>query len=141
MKFSPDDYRRFFSFVQKHDGCSCWFWIGPKRNHGYGMFSLGSKNYCAHRIACRMFKDPIPDGLVVDHICWQKSCVNPDHLEYVTQQENCLRYTRKITHCKNGHEFSYINEKGHRICSACKHESQLRRRAEKVIDRDAEAHA
>jgi hypothetical protein len=87
----------------------------------------------AHRAAYRLFVGPIPDGYEVDHLCQNRGCVNPDHLEAVPLKENRRRrdtpsgkrhWNGKKTHCKNGHPFSganlAIDANGRRICVSCR---------------------
>lgn len=71
---------------------TCWIWDGAKKGDGYGtfnMFNYGSKN--AHRVSYELFKGKIPKGYDVDHLCRERCCVNPEHLEAVTRQENIQR--------------------------------------------------
>lgn len=88
----------------------CWLWLGALDRDGYGHISVGRKtNTGAHRAAYEAFVGPIPTGMVIDHRCRVRCCVNPDHLEPVTPRENVLRgdssaaeFARR-THCKRGH--------------------------------------
>lgn len=115
---------RFWSNVEK--GPNCWEWSGCI-NGGYGVFFSDGAKKKAHRISWELLKGKIPDGLVIDHICRNSSCVNPDHLEPVTSGENTRRgisHNRMRTHCKYGHEFTNVNtyrrpdttSRGCRIC-------------------------
>lgn len=82
---------RFWIKVQRDDE-GCWAWIGSRNGKGYALFEVagrGSKR--AHRWAYEHFIGPIPDGLTIDHLCLNKSCVNPHHLEPVTNAENQRR--------------------------------------------------
>jgi hypothetical protein len=113
----------------------CWLWTGA-RGGPYGKFSYGSRTLGtriqigAHRFAYQNLVGPIPDGLVLDHLCRTPLCVRPDHLEAVTQWENTLRTGNPIaelarkTHCKRDHELSGENlaidpKTGQRRCRAC----------------------
>lgn len=98
----------------------CWLWIGtvmPVR--GYGRMPDESKRIrFAHRIAWQLYRGPIPEGLVIDHVCRVRSCVNPDHLRLVTIGQNVLENSVGLaaqnaakTHCKHGHEFTTENTK------------------------------
>lgn len=69
----------------------CWDWIASKNQDGYGQFKLNSKMLKAHRVSYHNFKGPIPEGLQLDHLCSNRSCINPDHLEPVTQAVNNRR--------------------------------------------------
>jgi len=85
--------------VKKMRRTGCWVWTGGLtydwrggNRAGYGRFSIGGKPKLAHRVAYELFRGPIPDGMVLDHTCERKSCVNPDHLEPVSSRENVLRH-------------------------------------------------
>lgn len=84
--------QRFWEKVDKTR--TCWIWTGALDQNGYGKFRYMEKNRSsayAHRVAYELVKGEIPDGLHLDHLCRTRSCVNPDHLEPVTQRENNLR--------------------------------------------------
>lgn len=106
---------RFLAKVNKLDS-GCWEWIGAKWR-GYGKFNLGHKigTMQAHRFSYQQFKAPLTSGLVLDHLCKNTACVNPDHLEEVTQAVNLKRGPgnryKERTHCTNGHEFTEENTK------------------------------
>lgn len=81
---------RLLKHVIKTD--SCWIWTGATRGKGYGMMSLGSKNsISAHRFSYELFVGSIPEGMQIDHLCMNKLCVNPKHLEPVDNKENQRR--------------------------------------------------
>lgn len=77
---------RFLKYVNKTD--TCWLWIGYKNNKGYGMISIKNKPYLSHRLSYELFKGNIPDNLFIRHKCDVRNCVNPEHLEYGTNQDN-----------------------------------------------------
>ena len=92
----------------------CWLYAGYKSNLGYGQLWLDGKRYIAHRVSYETFVKPIPEGLVIDHLCRVRHCINPDHLEPVTSRENTLRgegvlINKRKTHCPKGHEYTQSN--------------------------------
>lgn len=107
----------------------CWLWEGYVDAHGYGYAAYQGKNHRAHRHVYELLVGEIPKGLVLDHLCRVRNCVNPDHLEPVTHKENLMRgYTHaransEKTHCAQGHEYTPENtyrEKLQRVCKTCK---------------------
>lgn len=129
---------RFFEKVEEDPITQCWNWIGSKTFDGYGRFWSKNETILAHRFIYKIKKGKIPKGLTLDHLCRNPSCVNPDHLEPVTQQENVLRgigitaQNAKKTHCKRGHKLKgdnlYIKPNKDRICRICKNNEQKNRR-------------
>jgi hypothetical protein len=107
----------------------CWLWTGAQCK-GYGNYAdADRKNHRAHRYAYMLYVGAIPSGLVLDHLCKNPACVNPAHLQPVTQKENLRRgrgpsaqYAR-MSHCKRGHkrtpESFYYRANGTRQCKAC----------------------
>jgi hypothetical protein len=88
-------------------GKRCWLWTGAKDSSGYGQMrgegGIHAKVEQAHRIAWQIFRGPIPAGLEIDHLCEVKACVNPDHLEPLTQAQNTHRYfAKRYRNCKHG---------------------------------------
>jgi HNH endonuclease len=69
----------------------CWLFTGKRHREGYGRLNRGGKQHLAHRVFYEAFVGPIPDGYELDHLCKNKSCVNPRHLEAVPHQENMQR--------------------------------------------------
>lgn len=91
-KFKDPD-ERFWSKVDA--SAPCWVWTAASAGKGYGKFTLsanGKTRYpLAHRYSWELLVGPIPEGMTLDHLCKNRKCVNPDHLEVVTQAVNCLR--------------------------------------------------
>jgi len=123
-----DPLDRFWEKVDKTE--TCWIWTAHINWKGYGQFyfadSRGNKRMMgAHRAAYELFVDEIPSGLIIDHLCRVRHCVNPEHMELVTNQENLDRgdTNSKRTHCPRDHEYTpentYMTSKGSRVCRAC----------------------
>jgi hypothetical protein len=123
----------------------CWLWGGHVSKDGYGRTKALGVSKSAHRIAYKIFKGPVPDGLTLDHLCGNPRCCNPGHLEAVPHRVNVLRsltspsaVNARKTHCKNGHEFTSGNTSvfnGMRRCRAClraKAEQARRRKGKRV---------
>lgn len=117
---NPNPLLRFQERIIKHE-TSCWFWQARLNAQGYTVFKVNGKIVHVHRWAYETFKGPIPEGLVVDHLCTNRSCVNPDHLEAITVKENNIR--AKGTSCfQEGHprtEENTIIISGVQICRRC----------------------
>jgi hypothetical protein len=112
---------RFWEKVDKSG--DCWIWTGVL-NHGYGGFApIHGLLVLTHRFAYELLIGPIPEGLQLDHLCRVRSCVNPAHLEPVTQKENNRRAQAIKTHCPSGHPYDEVNTylwQGRRKCRECR---------------------
>jgi hypothetical protein len=88
----------------------CWVWTGCLNSRNYGCTSVNGKVVLTHRVAYTIYKGDIPEGLQVDHLCFNTKCCNPSHLEAVTQKVNAERTRRATkTHCVNGHPLAGEN--------------------------------
>jgi hypothetical protein len=118
---------RFWAKVEKTE--TCWLWVGALNESGYGVVraSRARSNHLAHRWSYEQAKGPIPEGLTIDHLCRVTNCVNPEHLEAVTQAVNNFRAengaarVRRTGCCIHGHSLSdaYIDGRGRRVCRTC----------------------
>ncbi len=118
---------RFWTKVRLDAGC--WVWTAAKDGDGYAHFDWHGEVELAHRVAYQVLVGPIPDGLTLDHLCRVRACVNPQHLEPVTNRENLLRgngfsgVNARKTHCAKGHAYdeanTYHRPSGGRDCRKC----------------------
>ncbi len=133
-------------------GEKCWYnditdcieWMGSRCATGYGNIYVNGRMQLAHRVAYEWQRGPIPAGLVLDHLCRNEGCVNPDHLEAVTHIENVRRGYRAAdqlhnTHCPSGHPYSgknlYRTPEGGRACRTCRGAARDRITKEKRADK------
>ena len=105
---------RFWSKVaQTGNVCECWDWTASL-TFGYGKFFCNGKMEWSHRVAFELTRGEIPEGLQLDHLCHNRACVNPWHLEPVTQDVNKRRGADEITNCLRGHEYTAENTRRNR---------------------------
>jgi len=124
----------------------CWVWSGCLQKDGYGSCNRRMGQSLAHRAFYVFFCGAIPEGKEIDHTCRNRACVNPDHMEPVTHQENVARSVHvpdrhrngKKTHCKRGHAFDAVNtvlekegDRQRRKCRTCRNVGQNERKARK----------
>ena len=109
---------------------TCWIWDGALSHNGYGRARVDGRMANVHRAAYEALVEPVPAGLQIDHLCFERRCYNPAHLEVVTPAENRRRSAARITSCPAGHlyddENTYITAAGARSCRTC---TRLRKRA------------
>lgn len=114
----------------------CWRWVGERNKNGYGWLKIGADRYMAHILSYEAHIGPVPEGKILDHLCHNRWCIQPKHLEPVTDRENTLRGSSSAARyatrdrCDRGHEFTPENtikraDRGRR-CRECLKE--IRRR-------------
>lgn len=142
MRRGPTLKERFWSKVSLPDPVTgCMEWQGATHK-GYGRFWRLEGSRRAHVVSYEMANGPVPEGMILDHLCRSPGCVRPDHLEAVTQKENTRRGNLNAdkmarTHCPQGHPYAgknlWLRSSGQRRCRACEcersREYQRRRRA------------
>lgn len=112
------------------DEFGCWIWEKGFTNSGYAKATVNYKTVLVHRFMYENLVGPIPEGMQLDHLCRDKRCINPDHLEPVTLQENMNRRNSYVIECKHGHSLTrdnlYITPDGRRQCKTCRREAVAR---------------
>ena len=132
-------FERFAEKVHLLPCGGCWEWRAKVNLNGYGYFWNGQAMQLAHRFSYEHWVGPIPTGLDLDHLCRNRDCVNPSHLEPVTRSENLRRgkpagsHNRAKTHCPQGHPYDGANlyvapSSGRRGCRTCRADANTRRR-------------
>jgi hypothetical protein len=137
MRIYPSTIERFYAAIRTDLSTGCWNWTKWTDRGGYGGFRHQGKLVLTHRFAYEYFREPIPSGLQIDHLCRNRACCNPWHLEVITAEDHCQRSpisptavnARKV-YCKRGHEFTrdntYHGTNG-RECLICKQMLRKRR--------------
>lgn len=131
---------RLLARIRINEDTGCWEWTLERNNAGYGKISLGARNEgkeLVHRVAWKLWNGPIPEGLVLDHLCRVRHCCNPAHLEVVTPSVNAQRRAPRArdvdTHCIHGHEYTFENTfrrpDGRRLCRTCQRNHYVRGKA------------
>lgn len=137
MAGAPSSIRpwRFLPKVRRAEGC--WEWLGKHNKKGYAIYG----KTLAHRVAYRLDRGEIPGGTEIDHLCRNRGCVNPAHLEAVSHAVNVARAKRN--ECRNGHPYIagsfYVRRNGRRTCKRCRQASKLRHSPRKTDRRAGHA--
>jgi hypothetical protein len=128
-------------------GDGCWLWLGEINHSGYGLAYYNGRAYRAHRALYEVVNGPVPDGKQLDHLCRNRACVRPSHLEPVTNWENTLRGKNmtaenvRKTHCPRGHSYDSVRKRpgktDARRCSTCDAAAKARSRPKEHARRRA----
>jgi len=127
---------RLFLKIEHDEETGCWLWTGAAVPTGYGKINIGGNYVPTHRAMYELLAGPIPEGLVIDHLCRNPPCCNPGHLEPVTVAENTRRgiWPPPSPTCRRGHEYTTENtyrtpsNPKRRACRTCKLERERKRR-------------
>lgn len=128
MKLSAENLAKLEANIIPEPNSGCWLWVAGYAYYGYAAAKIDGRCQRVHRVFYEHFVGPIPSGLVLDHLCRVTCCVNPQHLEPVTNAENVRRgdsgkFQRGKTHCPKGHEYTEGNTRitatGSRACREC----------------------
>ena len=131
IDFDFINIERFFDYFDMGESTDCWEWLGIRwgKNNEYGCYRKRPLTVNAHRVSYLIFVEDLKPGMVIDHMCRNKLCVNPAHLRQVTplintveNSDNFIAINVQKTHCVHGHEFTPENTriyKTHRYCKTC----------------------
>lgn len=136
LPLTPKELHRITGFIEE-DANGCWVWMGRRNSEGYGQIHLRKAYWFVHRLMYEFLKGPVKPGDVVDHLCGNKACCNPDHLDAVSQSQNLkrrLKAPRRFPRwCSNGHmlegrNIGWTTRRGKRVmyCKACRAEKNRR---------------
>jgi hypothetical protein len=136
----------FWDRVSPEPNSGCWLWTGVTSWSGYARLMIRGKWKYVHRLAYEYFVGPIGEGLQVDHLCRVRRCVNPKHMEIVTNRDNGLRgvglaaVNSRKTACPRGHPYDIVRaNRGTRACRTCKNifgrASKKKMRAQRRLER------
>ncbi len=126
MAIKKSTIERLESLFIPEPNSGCWLWMGDVTAAGYGRVGIEGNRLYVHRVSHEIFKGPIPATFDVDHLCRNRLCCNPQHLEAVSHRENIRRGLKGklTTHCPQGHEYSLENtyfrkNSEARVCMVC----------------------
>lgn len=129
IRVAGDSVERLMLLYRVEESTGHWLWTASLGEFGYGQVRWGGTMRRAHRVVYAVMVGPIPPGMVLDHLCGVRHCVNPAHLEPVTQRVNMARAVKP--HCKNGHEWTtettIVRKGGKRLCRTCNRAYQRER--------------
>jgi hypothetical protein len=124
--------RSFYTIAYLRTRCAadenqCWVWQGARQSNGYGVVGRNQTGTrMIHRVMYILTFGMISHEVEIDHLCRNRACANPEHMELVTHAENCRRgiaYHERPTHCKHGHAYTpentYITPTGYYVCQTC----------------------
>ena len=131
---------RLMRKIATDEQTGCWNYTGAIRRNGYGSIGSVGKTFLAHRVEDEYHRGPIPEGLHLDHLCRNRACVNPYHLEPVPVRVNVVdrsigitAFNARKTHCRHGHAFddvnTYVCPGGKRRCRTCRVAERAQRSA------------
>lgn len=138
IDLSRSNKTRFLEGISIDKNGGCWQWTWPADRGGYARFKAAGVREMVHRLAYRLFIGAIPHGLTIDHLCRNRVCVRPDHLEAVSMRTNVIRgdtitgRNHRKTHCPRGHAYDLLNTyrdpSGRRHCIICERARSVDRR-------------
>lgn len=140
-RWAPAEERFWAKVVQNDEGC--WEWQGYIAQNGYGRFQWEGRESYPHRFAHERFVGQIPEGFDIDHLCRNRRCVNPTHLEAVPRIVNAQRGEHpnvvqgRLGHCRRGHPYNEKNTYIYRNMRQCRRCKQERRRLARLEGRRA----
>ena len=122
MEFSPKEHAKFFSKVDKTE--TCWLWTGSLQANGYGRIYFRGRDAMAHRVSYIAANGEPEPGLVIDHMCHVRECVNPQHLRAVTHKQNSEHQAGPSKNCRTGVLGVYKDRATGKFIAKVRHGSQ-----------------